>query len=182
MLGIRIALHYGRGTNYNAADAQKEMRCTFENESDDNFDERYVNDMLYENGVERRVLGFSDPFHIANLCVTRASVYAFGDTKKADHTQMHHRQLLQSLHSLHTDNIPFSKAKMDGVMTGCSSTVKFSTKRERVQQWMVNQRNAKKLWRCYASALKLVYFQLLHGHLPLQMYHGAIGRNKLEEK
>jgi hypothetical protein len=54
---------------------KKEIRCTFENimstaMSDDNFDNRYINNMLYENGVERRVLGFGDPFHIANLCVT----------------------------------------------------------------------------------------------------------------
>jgi hypothetical protein len=101
--------------------------------SDDNFDEHSINDMLYEKGVEHRVLGFGDPFHIANLCVTWASVYAFGDTEKTDHTQAHHRQLLQSLHSLHTDDIPFSQAKMDGVMTGSSSTVKILTKRERVQ-------------------------------------------------
>jgi hypothetical protein len=33
--------------------------------SDDNFDERSINNMLYENGVEHRVLGFGDPFHIA---------------------------------------------------------------------------------------------------------------------
>ena len=57
------------------ADAQKEICCTFENimstaKSDDNFDKCSINDMLYENGVERRVLGFGDPFHIANLCVT----------------------------------------------------------------------------------------------------------------
>ncbi len=117
MLGTRIALHYGGGTNDNSADLQKEIRCTFENivstaKSDDNFDERSINDMLYENGVEHRVLGFGDPFHIANLCVTWASVYAFGDTKKADHTQVHHRQLLESLHSLHTDDIPFAQAKI----------------------------------------------------------------------
>jgi hypothetical protein len=131
-------MHYGGGTNDNAADVQKEIRCTFENimstaKSDDNFDERSINDMLYENGVERKVLGLGDPFHIANLCVTWASVYAFGDTEKAEHTQVHHHQLLQSLHSLHTDDIHFSQAKMDGVMTGSSSTVKISTKRERVQ-------------------------------------------------
>ena len=117
---------------------KKEIRCTFENimstaKSDDNFDNRSINDMLYENGVEHRVLGFGDPFHIANLCVKWASVYAFGNTEKADHTQVHHRQLLQSLHSLHTDDIPFSQAKMDGVMTGSSSTIKILTKRERVQ-------------------------------------------------
>ncbi len=128
---------------------KKEICCTFENimstaMSDDNFDNRYINNMLYENGVQHRVLGFGDPFHISNLCVTQASVYAFGDTKKADHTQVHHPQLLQSLHSLHTDDIPFSQAKMDGVMTGSSSTVKILTKRERFQQWMMNQRNAKK--------------------------------------
>ena len=78
--------------------------------SDDNFDERSINDMLYENGVEGRVLGFGDPFHIANLCVTWASVYAFGNTKKADHTQVHHRQLFRA--SIHYILMIFPSPKL----------------------------------------------------------------------
>jgi len=77
-----------------------------------------LHEMIYENGVERRPIAFGDPFHIANLCVTWASIFAFGDTEKADHSQVHHRQLLQSIHSLHSADVAFSQSKMDDVMKG----------------------------------------------------------------
>ena len=56
---------------------------------------------------------------------------------------MHHSQLLQSIHSLHSADVAFSQSKMDDVMKGSGMRVKISSKRERVQRWMVNQRNVK---------------------------------------
>ena len=103
-----------------------------------------IHDIIYENGVKQRLIVFGDPFHVANLCVTWVSVYAFGDTEKADHSQVHHRQVLQSIHTLHSSDNNYSQAKMDEVMKDAEKTVKISTKREHVQRWMVNQRNAKK--------------------------------------
>ena len=70
-----------------------------------------IHDIIYENGVKRRPIAFGDPFHVANLCVTWASVYAFGDTEKADHSQVHHRQVLQSIHTLHSSDNNYSQAK-----------------------------------------------------------------------
>ena len=47
-------------------------------------------------------------------------------------------------HKRRADDTPFSQAEMDEVMLGSGNTVRIYTKRERVQQWMVNQRNSKK--------------------------------------
>ena len=75
MFSLRTALHYGRGTNDNAADAQQEIRLRFDSitsaiENIDNDDEADVlQSLLYENGVMRRPIVFGDPFHIANLYV-----------------------------------------------------------------------------------------------------------------
>ena len=88
--------------------------------------------LLYVNGVKRRAINFGDPFHIANLVVTWASIGAFGDTEKAYHTQVHHRQLLQSMHSLHNDNSTFSQALIDDIMTDSTGLV-IRTCREHVQ-------------------------------------------------
>ena len=79
-------------------------------------DDDSIGVMIYENGVKRKPITFGDPFHIANLCVTWASIYAFGETEKANHSQVHHHQLLQSIHILHSANRAFSQAKMDDVM------------------------------------------------------------------
>ena len=148
MYGSYHSSFYGCGTNENAGDAQKEIRTTFDNimraVQDSDLSTEQINELLFENGVLRRVIAFGDPFHVANLCVTWASIFAFGDTEKADHSQVHHRQLLQSLHSLHSADPSYSQAIMDEVMAGSGTGVRVSTKRERVQRWMVNQWNAQK--------------------------------------
>ena len=54
------------------------------------------------NGVDRKTTQLGNPFHIDNLAVNAASIAAFGDTEKNNHRQIHHRQLLQSLHNLFT--------------------------------------------------------------------------------
>ena len=147
MLGPTYAAHYAGGTNDNASDAQKEITSTFENIMDelrasDALSEEDLHDILHENGFQRRAIAFGDPYHIANLCVTWASIFAFGDTEKADHTQVHHRQLLQSIHSLHSSDNNYSQAVMDEVMDGTNERVRITSKRERVQRWLVNQRNS----------------------------------------
>ncbi len=123
MLGLYIATFYGGGTNDNAADAQLEIYSTFDHilgrlMESHTIDEAMQLEILFENGMKRRPIVFGDPFHIANLCVTWASVFAFGDTEKADHTQVHHRQLLQSIHSLHSSDPSYSQKVMDQIMSG----------------------------------------------------------------
>ena len=84
---------------------------------------KIVHNLLFDNGVERRPIPFHDPYHIANLCVTWASVFAFGDTEKADHTHVHHCQLLQSIHSLHSLGYAYFQAMMDEVMAALGKSV-----------------------------------------------------------
>ncbi len=145
---MEVSMHYGGGCNDNASDAQKEIRVTFEEimAAIDNCSEEEaerLRALLYENGVRRRPIAFGDPYHISNLCVTRASIFAFGDVEKGDHSQVHHRQLLQSIHSLHSSDKAFSQKMMDRVMAGATESVRVTSKRERVQRWLVNQRNSK---------------------------------------
>ena len=57
-------------------------------------------------GVERRVVRFGDPLHIDDLAVKDASIKALGelerdpDNKQSQHSQIHHRQCLQSAHDV----------------------------------------------------------------------------------
>ena len=149
MFGLFTSSFYGGCTNDNAGDAQKEIKCTFSEIMDavrdsEEFTPEQIHDIVYENGVERRPIVFGDPYHIANLCMTWASIYAFGDTEKCDHSQVHHRQVLQSIHTLHSKERAFSQAKMDEVMMFADERVLISPKRERIQRWLVNQHNAAK--------------------------------------
>ena len=143
-LGTEAVSHYGGGTNDNAPDAQKEIRLMFDSmmklleESDDD----NIRELMYTNGVLRRVIAFGDPFHIANLAVTWASLAAFGDTERDNHRQVHHRQLLQSLHSLRYADSAYAQARLEEIYEGVAK-FKLKTWRERVQRWLVNQRNAK---------------------------------------
>ena len=153
MLGLETAVYYGGGTNNNAPDAQLEILTMFDlimekveqwgaDHADNEEMQHKIHDLLYENGVQRRVISFGDPFHIANLVVTWASIGAFGDVERDDHSQCHHRQLLMSMHSLHDDNKQFSQGLMDEIMQDTLRLL-IRTCRERVQHWLVNQRNAK---------------------------------------
>ena len=123
MFGLKTVSFYAGGTNDNAGDTQKEIKSTFAdtmmavNDADEDTI-NLVHDILFENGVERRPIAFGDPYHIANLCVTWASIYAFGDREKADHSQVHHCQVLQSIHTLCSRDCPMSQAKMDEIMGG----------------------------------------------------------------
>ena len=93
MLGLHLASFYGGGTNDNASDAQIEIRETHAHiasevrdsgaqYTDESGTSRPISELMMENGVWRRAILFGDPFHIANLCVTWASVFAFGETEK----------------------------------------------------------------------------------------------------
>ena len=93
------------------------------------------------NGVRRRAINVGDAYHWGNLGVMHASKGMAGDTVNEDHTQIHHRQLLMSMHSLHSDDRAYSQAMMNRVMAG-GPKVKQRTWRERQQRWLVNQRYA----------------------------------------
>jgi len=161
-LGLEYASYYDGGTNDNALDAQNEIRLTFQeimSSLEQEFGGEELEDFLYENGVRRRPICFGDPFHIANLVVTWASVFAFGETENGAHRQVHHRQLLMSLHSLRANDAAYAQAKLDEIMEGVDSFT-LRTWRERTQRWLVNQR--------YASLLlEMLNFQTADGTCAL---------------
>eukprot|EP00956_Cyclotella_meneghiniana_P031495 scaffold82841_cov63-Cyclotella_meneghiniana.AAC.7 len=87
-LGTEAVSHYGGGTNDNAPDAQKEIRLMFDSmmkllqESDND----NIRELMYINGVLRRVIAFGDPFHIANLAVTWAKQEDIDPNNEVDDT------------------------------------------------------------------------------------------------
>lgn len=145
-VGLRIAAHAGGACTDNASGALNESHQTFDlimdacRASDD--DE--IRQMPIINGVVRRPIIFGDPFHWANLAVMHASLGMAGDTDNGEHEQVHHRQCLMSMHSLHSDDAGYSQTVMDRVMHG-QKRVAIRTWRERQQRWLVNQRYARKV-------------------------------------
>ena len=87
MFGLYAASFYSGNANNNVGDAQKEIQSTYAEiieavQYADGFTIDQVHVILFENGVERKPIVFGDPDHKANLYVTWASIYAFGDTEK----------------------------------------------------------------------------------------------------
>lgn len=146
-LGVETAAYFGGGTNDNAESAQKEIESTHRKIMDKlgESNDEGVRNLRFINGVERWAIKFGDLFHIDNLIVTHASLKSWGQVIKEDHEQVHHRQVMQSIHSLHSDDRPFSQAQMDEVMEGAGESVHVKTDKERQQRWLVNQRNAKRI-------------------------------------
>ena len=158
MVGLEGAASLAGATCDNAGDAQLEIKDTFGEimrriKSSDK-DEDWITSMLYENEVLRRHIAYGDPYHVGNLVVTWASIFAFGETEKEDHSQVHHRQLMQSIYSLHADDKNLSQAIMDEVMEGADEDVRVTASRERTQRWLVNQRNAQRIWAMYGKKTK----------------------------
>ena len=106
LLGLPTAAFIAGGTNDNAADAQVEISETCNKIWDEveRSDDEEVKHLRIVNGVRRRPIVFGDPFHWANLAVMYASKGMAGDTVNGEHEQIHHRQLLMSMHSLHSDD------------------------------------------------------------------------------
>ena len=94
------------------------------------------------NGVVRRPVVTGDGFHIGNLAIMHASMGFADNTENAEHEQIHHRQVLMSLHSLHSDDPGYAQSIMDQAMTDKKRVV-LQTWKERQQRWLVNQRFAR---------------------------------------
>eukprot|EP00978_Attheya_sp_CCMP212_P000714 scaffold1423_cov39-Attheya_sp.AAC.1 len=127
---------YGGAVTDNAADALSESNKTF-----DLFMGANVGmEKMY--GVVRRPIINGDMYHIDNLMCMHTSNDAFGETDRGVHSQVHHRQLLQSIHDIHKNDRNASQRAMDTVLLGTNNTLKVRTTRERQQRWLVNQRQA----------------------------------------
>lgn len=126
------------------------------------------------------MLVFGDPYHIANLCVTWASMFSYGETEKGDHSQVHHRQLLQSIHSLHSSDRAYSQALMDRVMTDADEQVTITSTREHPQRWLVNQENSDKVLKMLRKLTKagvpsLISWALVIGERVSQQLEASRG-------
>ena len=114
MLPYNALSHFGGGTTDNASDAKKETRLTFQKiqkhlvENSDSDQE--IEDITRLYGVERWAMNMGDGFHKDNLAVHHASVVAFGDTDRSNHSEVHHRQLIQSLHDVNSNDLVISQA------------------------------------------------------------------------
>ena len=102
--GLEAAAYYAGGTNDNENGAQKEISVAFAGvmERVDASDDANIRAFRYVNSVKRRPISLGDLFHVDNLIMQHARLAAWGDTEKRDHEQVHHRQAMQSSHSLHT--------------------------------------------------------------------------------
>ena len=156
-----ILSHYGGNVSDHASDALKEGRMTFEkvmNYIEEKYNsqrEQHDSSLILSkviNGVDRKIIQLGDPFHIDNLAVNAASIAAFGDTEKDNHRQIHHCQLLQSLHDLFSQDRIGMQEHME-IILGGQQQLKIKTMRERIQRWLVNQRNAS--WVLEALSIKL---------------------------
>ena len=120
LVGLESAAFLGGGTTNNASDALKETRETFEKVMDacSKSDDENIKQLVYINGVRRRPIVFGDPYHWENLAVMNASKGNAGDTENGEHEQIHHRQCLMSMHSLHSGDAGYSQTIMDRVTHG----------------------------------------------------------------
>ena len=97
-----------------------------------------IQNLIFINEFKHKEIKMGDHFHVNNMVVMLVSLGAWGDVEKGDQLQNHHRQLMQSIHSLHVDDKPLSQAYKDEVLEGSEEKVVLNTSRERVQQWLVN--------------------------------------------
>ncbi len=143
-LGLGGAVYVNGGCNDNEGAAQAELFSTVDEiryrvDFEGSEAEKSVN---FINGVRVRPIRMGDAYHWGALACMHASWGMAGDTVNGKHEQCHHRQLLMSMHSLHSKRPGYSQARMDEAMEGTGKKVKLKTKRERQQRWLVNQRFA----------------------------------------
>jgi hypothetical protein len=80
--------------------------------------------------------------------VKDASIKAFGqlerdpDNKHSQHSQIHHRQCMQSIYDMFSRDRVVCQSHMDKVLEGAGGSLKVKALRERQQQWLANQHNA----------------------------------------
>eukprot|EP00978_Attheya_sp_CCMP212_P020213 scaffold57562_cov32-Attheya_sp.AAC.1 len=132
---VEVLARFGGSVTDNASDAMLEGSKTFES-----ILQKLSLELRLVYGVKRWALKLGDWFHIDNLIVTHASLAAFGDTIRGEHRQIHHRQLVQSLHDIHKGHKSASQRIMNKVLEDTDLHIHVHTERKRQQRWMVVQR------------------------------------------
>ena len=99
--------------------------------------------------VERKAFVIPDFFHIDNIAINTASIIFLGDIERGNMSQFHPRQLLQSIHSLHSVSKVLSQNAINKILADLPSDVLLAyillTCRERPQRWRVNGHFARRI-------------------------------------
>jgi hypothetical protein len=141
MLPLHVVAHYGGNVSDNASDTMLEGALTFQllmgTLAGHDFGDDVPVGTHMIHGVESRVIRFGDPFHIDNLAVKDASIEAFGElernpeNKQSQHSQIHHRQCMQSIYDMFSRDRGVCQSHMDKVLEGTGESLKVKAMRER---------------------------------------------------
>jgi len=139
----------GGGTVDNAAMA--EMKKTHEGLMELISEDHHELTKIY--GVDKWCIVHNDPFHCCCLAIQHASEFGFGKTEKGNNRQVHHRQCMQTLHSIVVSDKILAQSLADKILKRNSDETsqdpkrrlkyKIRTFRERQQRWLINGRFAK---------------------------------------
>ena len=79
--------------------------------------------------------------------MTHFSINAYGVTERNNHSQVHHRQGLQTFHDVWTHNKRVSGIVLDGLLQAEEKEkgFRFRTSRERQQRWLANQDSCRRM-------------------------------------
>jgi len=138
--GKRYIAFLGSGTVDNASSARCEVVETFESLMDW-LKEHDMEEYTRFWGVDRLPVIIPDVFHIDNIAINAASLVFSGDTERGNFRFHHARNLLQSIHSLHSQNKVLSQQIIDRLLEQVVDPVDryvLTTCRERPQRWRVN--------------------------------------------
>ena len=93
---------------------------------------------VIENNVKRLIINLGDPYHIDCLVIKHSSLAAFGETERDNHSQIHHRQLIQSIYDLYQSRDTLEmQGYMDIVMKKCiNKDHKLVTLKTKQEKWM----------------------------------------------
>lgn len=146
VLSIYLMWHFGGGTTDHPSDAVKETKETFQMVMQELNIKAPERTLLY--GVKRKPVVKGCNYHVDNLALKHFSLAAYGPTEKSNHSQIHHRQALQTLHDINSHDVGFSNAVLRKVRGGKNTTLShLHTSRERQERWLSNSDNARRMLR-----------------------------------
>ena len=141
-----VLAYFGGGAVDNAASARDEIHQTFDGLMEHLKD---IGSELHQfYGVTRLAIVIPDGFHIDSILTSAASIRFSGDTDRGNHRYFHARQLLQTIHSLHSACPELSQKIIDKLLkTAADPLIIYILKtcRERMQRWLVNGKYAARI-------------------------------------
>ena len=134
-----VLAYLGGGAVDNAASARDEIHKTFDGLME--LLRQRGDGMEHFYGVLRQAIIIPDSFHIDSIATSAASIRFSGDTDRGNHRYFHARQLLQTIHALHSSCPELSQKIIDKLLETATDPLIIyilKTCRERMQRWLVN--------------------------------------------